>query len=890
MGEVYRARDTKLDRDVALKVLPEAFTQDPDRLARFEREAKVLASLNHPNIGHIYGLEESEGIRALVLELVEGPTLADRIKQGPIPLDEALPIAKQIAEALEAAHEQGVIHRDLKPANVKVKDDGTVKVLDFGLAKALDPSPGGDPSQSPTLTAAATQMGVIMGTAAYMSPERARGKTVDKRADIWAFGCVLYEMLTGRRAFPGALASDTLAAVIRAEPEWNELQPNTHPAIRQLLERCLEKDTRNRWHDIADVRVDIENVQNAPADLDHIQPATRNVWWRLAIPWTVAAAMSVVVVALLMGGLEPSRAPGRISAHLQIVLPDDMHLPVDTEHLTLALSPDGSNLVFVGERDGIRRLYRRALSDPDAQIRVIEGTEGAASPFFSPRGDWVGYFDNNGLKRVASDSGVPLEIPGALGLTVSRGGTWQGNDIVYTRSRNGDLQRRSIAGQDAEAEDWVFVTDRGHFWPSTVPGTSGVLTSDRGSSRAEMGVSFVSSDTGDSVRLFEGGTSPRYSLTGHVLYVRSGSLYARRFDPRDATISGPEHRLLDGLIEDQSGAAQFSVAANDTLAFVAGDPAPAEYELVWVDRSGNIVKTILEDTRRFRDPRLSPDGDEIALTVLDGVNQEVGILDLLRGDLEYVVRLPGEDFGTVWDPTGTRRLAFSSQIDEDPESLGPEAAWIQDFNRGPEVLFRSPGVRSYNFPSSWAPDGRSLAMKGNRNGNPDSIFILDVETGQAKAFQDTAAVETSPMISPSGDWLAYISDTTEPGRYEVYVQPFPDGGRPIRISTTGGLEPLWSRDGRELFYWEGNRLMVVAIGTGPGLDPSLPTPLFETSFDRAQLGLGATAPNYDVSGDGRFVMVRRTNPLTPTMINVVLNWPEVFGIPVDDDSQVTPVN
>ena len=407
--------------------------------------------------------------------------------------------------------------------------------------------------------------------------------------------------------------------------------------------------------------------------------------------------MLALVVPYL--GSEPSPGPGRTSAHLQIVLPEDTHLPVDTEHLTLVLSPDGSNLVFVGEQEGIRRLYQRALADPDAQIRVIEGTEGAASPFFSPGGDWIAYFDNSGLKRVSADSGVPLAIPGTLGLQVSRGGTWHGDEVVYTRSRNGDLQRRSIADQNDQAEDWFLVTDRAerHFWPSAVPGTSGVLTTDKRSSRAETGVSFVSIDTGDIVRLFEGGTTPRYSLTGHVLYVRSGSLYARRFDPRDATISGPEHRLLDGVIEYQSGAAQFSVAANDTLAFVAGDPAPTEYELVWVDRSGNIVDTILEDTRRFRDPRLSPDGDELALTVLDGINQEVGILDLVRGNLEYVARLPGEDFGPVWDPTGTRLLAFSSHIDEDPESPGPEAAWIQDSSVARKSCFSRLASRATTF-------------------------------------------------------------------------------------------------------------------------------------------------------------------------------------------------
>ena len=879
MGEVWRARDSKLGREVAIKTLPEEFAEDEERLARLEREAKLLASLNHPNIATIHGLEEYDGTLFLVLELVEGDTLADRLKRGAIPAEESLRLALQIAEALEAAHEKGVIHRDLKPANIKVTPDGKVKVLDFGLAKAFA-GDGADASNSnsPTLSIAATQQGMILGTAAYMSPEQARGQEVDKRTDIWALGCVLLEMLTGRQAFPGNLASDIIAAVIRAEPDWDGLPPRIHPTLKSLLERCLEKDLRARWHDVADVRVDIEKVQSDPSGGFQTAPGTSVASLQRAIPWALLALM---ILAMLVREFGTSQQGGTASAHLQIVLPDGFHLPVDTEHPTLALSPDGSQLVFVGEQDGTRRLYQRNLADPVGEIRVIAGTDGAASPFFSPEGDWIGYFDDSGLMKVSADSGVPLAIPGALGSAVSRGGTWHGDEIIYTRSRDGDLERRSAVDLELQAEGWQSITGapRAQFWPSSVPGTSGLLTTDRNSSRTGVAsVSFVSIDTGDIVPLFEGGTNPRYSSTGHVLYTRSGSLYSVPFDFRNLTISGPERRLFDGLVVDANGAAQFSVAANGVLAFVPGDAAPAEYAVVWVDRDGNIVDTILEDTRRFRDPRLSPDGDELALTVPDGPNQEVGILDLVRGGLEYAFRDPGEDFEPVWDPTGRRMLAFSSQIEEDPESLGPEPAWIQHFERGPEVLFQTPGIQNWNFPSSWSPDGRFLAMKGNRNGGPDSVYILDVDTREARPFQDTLAEERSPAFSPNGEWLAYISDANEPGRHQVYVQPFPEGGRPIPISTNGGMEPLWSRDGSELFYWGGDRFMVVTIGDGPGLDPSLPTVLFEGDFDRAQLGLGATPPNYDVSREDLFVMVRRKNPLTPTVINVVLNWPEVFGV------------
>ena len=442
MGQVWQATDTQLNRQVALKILPDAFADDPDRLARFKREAQILASLNHPNIAAIHGIEESEGTRALVLELVEGPTLADRISQGPIPLDEALPIARQIAEALEAAHEAGVIHRDLKPANIKVREDGTVKVLDFGLAKALDPSPDGDPSQSPTLTAAATQMGVILGTAAYMSPEQARGKTVDRRTDIWAFGCVLFEMLTGERVFQGEDVSLTLAEVMKTEPAWDALPSDSPVFVRRVLRRCMEKDPRRRLRDIGDGLAEIEEALRAPeAERAGPREVRSRVWYR-----TVSVSLAVVVASALTGGLTlwvtrsdegTLRPPTRLSINLTTI--DELSVgpgPI------VATSPDGTQVVFVGRRDGVDRLYRRPLGQLEASL--IPGTGGARTPFFSPDGEWVGFVADAQLKRVPVRGGPVVVVCAAPGFVI--GARWADDDTIVFGDLNGGLSQVVAAG------------------------------------------------------------------------------------------------------------------------------------------------------------------------------------------------------------------------------------------------------------------------------------------------------------------------------------------------------------------------------------------------------------------------------------------------------------
>ena len=878
MGQVYQATDTKLNRQVALKILPEAFATDPDRLARFQREAQVLARLNHPGIAAIYGIEESVDTRALVLELVEGPTLADRIKQGTIPVDEALPIAKQIAEALEAAHEQGVIHRDLKPANIKVRDDGTVKVLDFGLAKALDTTPEGDPSQSPTLTAAATQMGVIMGTAAYMSPEQARGQAVDKRADIWAFGCVLLEMLTGHQAFPGTLVSDVLAAVIRAEPDWDGFPTRVHPGLRALLERCLQKALRSRWRDVGDVQVDLEEIAGDPTGADLFTATVQAPAARPWVPWAVSGVLAASVVGLLVPSTSaPLRDTTR--ATVEVVLPDGVYLAVDTGHPTLALSPDGSQLVFVGVQNGIRRLYRRDLADPMFGVVEIEGAEGAASPFFSPDGEGIAFFDASGLKTVPLDSGVPTDVSFSTDVPVNRGGAWlDARTFVYAGSANNALSLLEWApDQDSlRLGAWSEIDElpAPSSWPAALPGGRSLLFTDQSTGPDTASVGVFSFETRAVTALVTGGTNPRYSPTGHVLYARAGSLYAIAYDT-DTGQTGSERLLTDGIEMGDTGAAQFTVAANGTLAYVTGDLTSVDHELVWVNRSGNVVDTIRDDERRFHDPRLSPDGSQIALMSLTGPNLgnlEVFVHDLARGDLTPWTSHPGEDFSPVWHPSGG--MAFSTEVGEDAGEVGPALGWMAGPNADTEQLLDRPGPDVLEFPASWSPDGEWLAFTATE-GRGSDIYTLDPETRTAEPFVVTTGFrESAPTFSPDGDWIAYVSDRS--GIEDVWIAPFPGGSDPRKVSTIGGMEPIWSRDGSELFYREPNRLMAVTFSKGPGI-ADVPQPLFVDDFERTQIGQGQA--DYDVSLDGsRFVMVRHKNPVTPTRIRVVFNWPQVFGL------------
>ena len=884
MGVVYRATDTKLNRDVALKVLPEAFAADRERMARFSREAQVLASLNHPNIASIYGLEDSDDKHALVLELVEGETLAERVKGGAIPLEESLKIALQMAEALEAAHEKGIIHRDLKPANVKITPDGKVKVLDFGLAKAFQPQTG-DPnlSQLPTrsLDAAATEIGVVMGTAAYMSPEQARGRAVDKRADIWSFGCVLYEMLSGRRPFDGEDMSKTLARVIERQPDWDALPDSTSPSLMRVVRRCLQKDPKNRMHDIADARLELEEAIAPPSWEMTTQDRERTSLMKGALPWAIAMLMTLIA-AIMVYRVDWKGQGQRVTpAHLQIVLPEGLRLAVDTAHPTLALSPDGSRLVFVAADGVTRRLYLRHLAGSES--REIAGTEGAASPFFSLDGEWIGFFAGTKLMKVSSSSGAPLPVHTIVPISVHRGAAWAADEaVVLAGSPNSGLRHGSVAGERQRTfADWTYVTDStaAYSWPDVLPGGQSVLFTDNTSQSLDAArVALLSLKTREIVPLGIGGTYPRYSATGHVVYGRGGSLYAVPFDVKSNSTTDPEFRLLDGVLSDGNGSVQYTVGDNGTLAYVSGPPAAGEYELVWIDRVGH-TETLLVRNRRLWLPRVSPDGLQLAVTEVGGSNMDVWLFDLDRRTFDRRLTADeGEDFGPVWHPDG-RQLALASEIDEDRENQGPGMAWIRDLGALPEPLTRSPGEGNWEFPSSWSADGKWLAFVSTRDGPSGDISLLSPsDPGDPTSFLATPADEASPMFSPDGRWLAYVSDDT--GRYEVWVQPFPGPGPRTRISYRGGVEPLWSRDGRELFYRQGDRLMRVGVdGSGEHFVPEEPEILLQLRLDHWS-GFGAQTANYDISPDGtRFIMAIRKNPVTATVINIVLDWPQVLLAP-----------
>jgi eukaryotic-like serine/threonine-protein kinase len=863
MGEVYVADDLNLNRKVALKFLPDAFAGDPERMARFEREAKLLASLNHPNIAAIYGLEQAEGKRFLVLELVEGETLAQRISKGALPVDESLAICHQIAEGLEAAHEKGVIHRDLKPANVMITEGDKVKILDFGLAKALsDETQSVNASQSPTLTEAMTRPGVILGTAAYMSPEQAKGKAVDKRADIWAFGCILYECITGKRAFEGETVTETLAGVLTKEPEWERIPAG----VRRLLSRCLGKDPQKRLRDIGDGFALLEDPLEQQVNLQT---------WRRALPWMIAAAMGIAFVGVLFRGFQPFQPISLQPAHLLVQLPTGTHLAVETEHPTLALSPDGSQLVFIAEADGKRRLYCRSLADPEAQ--AIEGTEYAGSPFFSPDGEWVAFFQGNTLKKVSLRGGLPeIVFPFITPTTVNRGASWSSDgSIVFAASPNGGLSRTPISSGGVPIAAPPVLTQPaggGHAWPEALPGGRDVLFTNAAGGPAGAGVALVSVGLHDISQLINGGTNPRYSPTGHILFARGNSLFALPFDIKTRRKTGPESKLADGLMVGANGAAQFAVSSSGTLAYVRGETSSGECELVWIDRKGQ-TEALLDNGRQFKTPRLSHDGSLLAVMSPTGPNNDIWVLNLSRGDFTRWTTHPGEDFGPVWNPNGG--LAFGSEIGEDKGEGGPGLAWMAGQNSLPERMLETPGSANWDMPSSWSPDGHWLAFTAYRDFKRD-IYVLKADDRKITPFLDTPFSEFAAKFSPDGQWIAYVSDDS--GRNEVYVRPFPGPGDRIPISTGGGVEPLWSRDGRELFYREDNRLMTVKLSGGKKLDPSQPQPLFADIYERNDFGYGDDA-NYDVSLDGkRFVMVKRKNPVMPTVIHVVLNWTEALKV------------
>ena len=659
MGQVYQATDTKLNRQVALKILPEAFATDPDRLARFQREAQVLASLNHPNIAAIHGIEQSGDTRALVLELVEGPTLADRIAQGPVPLDEALPIAKQIAEALEAAHEAGVIHRDLKPANIKVKEDGTVKVLDFGLAKALDPLPEGDASQSPTLTAAATQMGVIMGTAAYMSPEQARGSTVDRRADIWSYGVVLFEMLTGKQLFTGATVSDTLAAVLKTDPDWNTLPGDTPSALHRVLRRCLERECKRRLQHIGDVRMEVEEALTprwTETVAGETAVAPQPAGWQRVTPWVAGVVLGVVVAGTAVWNLLGPRPPSvELTRRFVIAQSSSDVITADAPGNLFAISPDGRTLVYRGASEGGTQLYRRSLDEFEAV--PLPDAEGAVAPFFSPEGQWVAFSAGVGgpLRKVSLAGRSSLTIMEARPMS---GATWGADDTIVFGTIDAGLFRVSANGGEPQALTTTESDVEPHRDPHFLPGGRAFLFSV--GHIVDMRLAVYSMEAGESQELAVEGGRPRYS-SGHITFVRGDSLWAVSFDPKRFKVTGDPFRVLESLAATSGvSVPQFDAAYDGTLAYIPEGSIETRFDrtLDWVDREGTLTP-LREDLQAYSGPRFSPDGSQILFqcggstsdTGCGGAGVQVWMHDVERG-VATPVTFEGFNMLPVWTPDG----------------------------------------------------------------------------------------------------------------------------------------------------------------------------------------------------------------------------------------------
>ncbi len=868
MGDVYRARDTKLNRDVALKVLPEDFVLDPDRIGRFTREAQVLASLNHPNIAAIYGLEESDGVRALVLELVEGPTLADRIAQGPLSLDDALPIAKQMADAIEAAHEQGIIHRDLKPANIKVRSDGAVKVLDFGLAKALEPTGAmaASASMSPTITTPVmTEAGMILGTAAYMSPEQAKGRPVDKRSDVWAFGAVLYEMLTGKRAFAGEDVSDTLATLLKMEPDWARLPADVPARVRQVIHACLRKNAKQRIGDVQDVRLALEGAFETAAPQTAAPSAVaapRSVVAR-ALPWAVAGAALMVAGALLVlwapWRSTPAPAPRKLLA--SIGADASLRTAIATGALAI-LSPDGATLAFVAEQAGQTRLFVRKLDQ--LQATALAGTEGAVSPFFSPDGQWIAFFAGGQLKKVSVTGGAPITLCDA---PVGRGGTWTNDDaIIFTPSNQVDtrLMRVPAAGGTASVFGTLSkgaVTQR---WPQALPGGTGVLYTEHSSINNFDGANLVIAPLsgGTPKVVVRGGYYGRFvpggrasPTRGHVIYMNQGTLFAVPFDLDRLETIGPAVPALDGVAMNSGGGdVRLAVSSDGTLVYEPGGGETAAHAIDWITRDGKT--SVLRATKaNWGNPRFSPDGQKLAIDITDGKQRDIWVYEWARDTLTQLTFDPAEDRIPVWTPDG-RRIVFASDRAK-PGVLN--MYWVNADGRG-EVTRLTDSPDSSEMPSSWDPTGKFLAFTTNRPGVTSlDLMILPMEgdaaggwtPGKPTVFLSTSAVELAPRFSPDGRWIAYI--LSEAGSADIYVRPFPGSGGIWRVSTAGGVLPQWSPITHELlFLTQGQEVKIMAAPytiVGDAFRAETPQIWSPTNVHGASPTNGA----YDLHPDGKRV-------------------------------------
>ncbi len=882
MGEVYRATDTRLKREVAIKVLPAAFTADKERLARFEREAQLLAQLHHPNIASIFGLEESQGVRALVMELVEGDDLSSLIARGSLAIAEAVAIARQVAAALEAAHEQGIVHRDLKPGNVKVRADGTVKVLDFGLAKAMDPAVGSAAAaalaqsptlmNSPTLTAVhGTQLGVILGTAAYMAPEQARGKAVDRRADIWAFGVVLYEMLTGRRLFAGEETSDVLAAVLRQEIDWTALPAATPTRLRHLLERCLDRDVKNRLRDIGEARVALTGVdlsESAPF-VGSSSPASSSLpspLWR-----RVAPGVAIGVIACLLAGalVWKARAPAKPQVARFAITLGTFQVATRVARNMVAVSPKGTRIAYVVDR----QLYLKRQSEVEGRpIPGAADTQAIIGPVFSPDGEAIAYYSwgEQAIRRIPAEGGSAETI---CATAAPNGLTWSGDSLFFALAE-GLLRVSANGGTPVLLIPARASADEQMFGPQLLPGGKSLLfaVASGGSWNTTGEVVAQSLTSGERKVLVGGGAAdPRYLPTGHILFMKGGVVQAVAFDASTLTIRGAPVRLIEGVRRSEDGRAM-DLATSDTgtLVYVPGPMAGEEWKLAFFDRNGG-MEPLAVPAGNYSQPRLSPDGRRVAVGNVESADMAIWVADVSGATAARRLTFEGLNRFPVWSPDGTR-VTFQSQRGNDRSLF-----WQRADGAGAAERLTQAEPGTAHAPQSWSPDGSHLLFDETKDSLVSIWLYSSRDRTSRRLVSEGSRVPSDAIFSPDGRWFAYTTKERNQVRARVYVQPFPPTGSKYLVSgpDEDAHHPAWSRDGRELFYTPGpgTRLQKVAITTTPSFQFSQALTL-SRRFTNAPAALPRT---YDVANDGRFLGLIeadavRDSGVPLSQIYVVLNW------------------
>ena len=859
MGEVYRARDTRLGRDVAIKILPEHLSSNPELKARLEREARAISGLSHPHICHLYDIGSQGGIDFLVMELLDGESLAQRLEKGPLPLKQALQYGIEIAAALEKAHKGGIVHRDLKPGNVMLTKSGA-RLLDFGLAKPVEGAAAMAACESvATMSRPLTTEGKIAGTFQYMAPEQVQGREAGVRSDLFALGAVLYEMITGRRAFQGKSQISVMSAILETDPEpVSALQPLSPPALDHVIQRALAKDPEERWQSATDIKAELKWIAAGGSQMSQATPSGLATQWKLLLSWAVASALVILALSWVLSRFFPAATPvNRLVAKLVMTPAQDGLASGLLPHI--ALAPDGSRLVFVASHEGNTLLYVRSMDSFEAT--PLSGTEGAESPFFSPDGQAVGFFAEGKIKKVSISGGAPTVIATAAAV---RGGSWAADGtIVFAHSITGGLFRVSADGGTVKP---LTVLDRknnefSHRWPEILPGGKAALfTIWTGGSFDSARIGLVSLATGDKRVLIEGGYYARYVQPGYLVYTRASELLAVPFDLDQLEVRGRPVSILKGVMTNLSfGTAEFSFSNDGTLAYVPGGSQVGDRTLAWVDRKG-VRQSLPAAPGSYFAPRISPDGKRVAISLL-GNNQGMWVYDLDRGTLTRLTSGGVIPF-PVWTHDGSQ-LTFSGSLDDRLNIYKMNA----DGSGTAERLTTSENAQ---WPGSWSPPGEVLAFTEAAPETGYDLLTINLHGDrQPRVFLQSSSNEYGPNFSPDGHWLAYGSD--ESGRQEIYVRPFPGPGGKLQISTDGGIEAVWSHDGRELFYRNGDKLMVTAVETTPTIAASKPKVLFEQHFEKSVFPFEA---NYDVSPDGhKFLMVVPSQgESAAAQVNVVLNW------------------